>query len=167
MPNSSCFYYKTLPRKMAKLFLHDTLGIRDHLFHDYVIRYLPNSLLNSLTKAKITAESNEGWQYQPIFLRGQTYPTKHPFELILRASQANQTSIDLVIGELEKCSKSSVEVIFVGDRLVSQVNNTITTNFLPLIDFQVNSQGNSETPQLIIPLQPLRQIGRDRLRLIF
>jgi len=77
----------------------------------------------------------------------------------LRASQPDQTQIDFVIGELETRSKESVEVIFQGDRLVSQVSNQVTTNFLPLI--------NSETPQLIIPLYPLGQIGSDRLKVIF
>jgi hypothetical protein len=52
-----------------------------------------------------------------------------------------------------------MDVIFQGDRLVSQVSNQVTTNFLPLID--------SKTPQLIIPLHPLGQIGSDRLRVIF
>lgn len=129
------------------LLLNQGLGIRDHLFHDYAIRYLPNSLTNA------------EWQYQPLFLKGQAYPTKHPFELILRASQPDQTQIDLVIGELEIRSIESVEVIFQGDRLVSQVSNQVTTNFLSLID--------SETPHLIIPLHPLGQIGSDRLRVIF
>jgi molecular chaperone DnaK (HSP70) len=129
------------------LLLNQGLGIRDHLFHDYAIRYLPDSLTNT------------EWQYQPLFLKGQAYPTKHPFELILRASQPDQTQIDLVIGELEIRSIESVEVIFQGERLVSYVSNQVTTNFLPLID--------SETPQLIIPLHPLGQIGSDRLRVIF
>lgn len=127
------------------LLLNQGLGIRDHLFHDYAIRYLPNQ--------------NQDWHYQPLFLKGQSYPTKYPFELILRASHSDQAHIDLVVGELEKRTMESVEVIFQGDRLVSEVTNTVTTNFLPLID--------SATPQLLIPLQPLGQIGSDRLKVIF
>jgi len=127
--------------------LNQGLGIRDHLFHDYAIRYLQNSTQNS------------EWQYQSLFLKGQSYPTKYPFELILRASHPNQTHIDLVVGELEKRSSESVEVIFQGDRLISEITNSVTTNFLPLID--------TDTPQLIIPLQPVGQVGSDRLKLIF
>ncbi|AFY74964.1 molecular chaperone [Synechococcus sp. PCC 7502] len=132
--------------------LNQGLGIRDHLFHDYAIRYLPNSCKDN---------NNAEWQYQPLFLKGQAYPTKYPFELILRASQPDQSHIDLVIGELEKRTSTSVEVIFQGDLLVSEVNNKVITNFVPLNGI------DAETPQLVIPLQPLGQIGNDRLRLIF
>jgi len=163
IPSVQALITKTFPRSRVysdrpfeaviygALLLNQGLGIRDHLFHDYAVRYLP-------TPSETSSTSSE-WQYQPLFLKGQAYPTKHPFELILRASQTDQTQIEIVIGELEKRSTESVEVIFQGDRLVSQVSNRVTTKFLPLI--------NSETPQLVIPLQPLGQIGMDRLRSIF
>jgi len=159
IPSVQALITKTFPRSriysdrpfeavlFGALLLNQGLGIRDHLFHDYAIRYLPNSCQNS------------EWQYQPLFFQGQAYPTKHPFALILRASQADQAQIEVVIGELEKRSSESVEVIFQGDRLVSAVSKRVTTKFLPLID--------SETPQLVIPLQPLGQIGIDRLQLFF
>lgn len=117
------------------------LGLNDHLFYDYAIRYW----------------AGQAWQYQKLFTRGQTYPTKYPLELILRASVPDQTAIDLVIGELETQQSESVEVIFVGDRLVAQVNTDCHTRFLAL---------NQEQP-LTIPLQPLGKLGIDRLRLIF
>lgn len=156
------------------LWLNQGLGIRDHLFHDYAIRFLSSSTKLSTSKIPIQSspKSEESitpkWQYQPLFQRGQAYPTKHPCEIILRASQADQAHIDLVIGELEKRSSSSVEVIFQGDRLVSEVSNQVRTKFLPLTSPDYSPEINqTDFPQLIIPLNPLGQIGVDRLRVIF
>jgi molecular chaperone DnaK (HSP70) len=172
------------------LWLNQGLGIRDHLFHDYAIRFLSSSSVASNVQtssfqtfnAKISSQlspklelnpvedslENPRWQYQSLFQRGQAYPTKHPCEIILRASQPDQAHIDLVIGELEKRTSSSVEVIFQGDRLISEVNNQVRTKFLPLTSPHNSVKTNqSESPQLIIPLNPLGQTGIDRLRVIF
>jgi molecular chaperone DnaK (HSP70) len=123
------------------LILNHGLGIRDYLYHSYAIRYWQSSQ----------------WQYQPLFLKGQSYPTRQPYTLILRASQINQTKIDLVIGELDQRSINSVEVIFEGDRLITKIGSAVTENFLPLAD----------TPQAIATLDPPGQPDCDRLKVLF
>lgn len=127
------------------LMLNQGVRIRDYLFHSYAIRYWQAQL--------------EQWQYQPLFLRGQVYPTRQPTEIILRASQPNQQRIELLIGELEKRSAGSAEIIFDGDRLVTTIDHQGTETFLPLID--------ADTPQAIAKLDPLGQPGCDRLKILF
>ena len=127
------------------LMLNQGVRVRDYLFHSYAIRYWQAQL--------------EQWQYQPLFLRGQVYPTRHPMEVILRASQPHQKQIELLIGELEKRAAGSAEVIFDGDRLVTQINHEVAETFMPLID--------SDTPQAIAELKPLGQPGIDRLKVLF
>ncbi len=127
------------------LMLNRGVRVKDYLFHSYAIRYWHGQL--------------QQWQYQTLFLRGQTYPTVKPSELILRASQPNQIRIELVIGELEKRPVGSAEVIFNGDRLVTTIENQATEVFSPLVD--------ADTPQAIAHLEPLGQPGSDRLKVLF
>jgi molecular chaperone DnaK (HSP70) len=120
-------------------------AVKDYLFHSYAIRYWQSQ--------------TQQWQYQPLFLKGQAYPTTRPTELLLRASQANQNAIELVIGELEKRSAGSTEVIFEGDRLVTIVEPNPKEVFIPLAEHG--------SPQAIANLDPLGQPGCDRLKVLF
>lgn len=120
-------------------------SVKDYLFHSYAIRYWQSQ--------------TQQWQYQPLFLKGQAYPTSRSTELILCASHHDQAKIELVIGELEKRSPNSVEVIFEGDRLVTIVNQNPQETFVPLSD-----RGE---PQAIAMLEPLGQPGSDRLKVLF
>ncbi len=120
-------------------------AIKDYLFHSYAIRYWQSQ--------------TQQWQYQPLFLKGQAYPTVRSTELFLCASHQDQATIELVIGELEKRSTSSVEVIFEGDRLVTIVNQNPQEIFVPLAEHG--------TPQAIATLEPPGQPGCDRLKVLF
>jgi molecular chaperone DnaK (HSP70) len=119
--------------------------IKDYLFHSYAIRYWQSQ--------------TQQWQYQPLFLKGQAYPTTRSIELLLCASHRDQATIELVIGELEKRSPNSVEVIFDGDRLVTIVNQNPQEVFVPLSEHGA--------PQAIATLEPLGQPGSDRLKVMF
>ncbi|CAN1211771.1 Hsp70 family protein [Tumidithrix helvetica PCC 7403] len=127
------------------LMLNHGTKVQDHLFHSYAIRYWDRQL--------------EQWQYQPLFLRGQTYPTRYPYEIFLRASQPDQESIELVIGEIEKRVSGSAEIIFDGDRLVTKIESAASEVFLAL--------GENNAPQAIARLDPLGQPGSDRLQVLF
>jgi hypothetical protein len=94
-----------------------------------------------------------------LFLRGQTYPTKRPVELLLRASQPDQEKIELVIGELELRPAGSTEVIFEGDRLITTTIDQVLEKFTPL--------GGENAVQAIATLEPLGQPGSDRLKAMF
>jgi molecular chaperone DnaK (HSP70) len=120
-------------------------AIKDYLFHSYAIRYWQSQ--------------TQQWQYQPLFLKGQSYPTTRSTELLLCASHPDQATIELVIGELEKRSPNSVEVIFEGDRLVTIVNQNPQEIFVPLAEHGA--------PQAIATLEPLGQPGSDRLKVMF
>ncbi len=120
-------------------------AIKDYLFHSYAIRYWQSQ--------------TQQWQYQPLFLKGQAYPTTRSTELLLCASHNNQATIELVIGELEKRSPNSVEVIFEGDRLVTIVNQNPQEIFVPLSEHG--------SPQAIATLEPPGQPGSDRLKVLF
>jgi hypothetical protein len=127
------------------LMLQNGVKVQDRLFHSYAIRYWDRQL--------------EQWQYQPLFARGQTYPTRYPYEIFLRASQVDQASIELVIGELEQRVAGSVEIVFEGDRLVTKIEPNALEVFLSL--------GENDTPQAIAQLDPLGQPGSDRLQVLF
>jgi molecular chaperone DnaK (HSP70) len=127
------------------LMLHRGTRVKDHLFHSYAIRYWQND--------------TQQWCYHPLFRRGQTYPTKRPVELLLRASQSDQEKIELVIGELEIRSAGSTEVIFQGDRLVTTTVEAAQEKFTPL--------GGADAAQAIATLNPLGQPGSDRLKALF
>jgi molecular chaperone DnaK (HSP70) len=127
------------------LALHNGIKIQDHLFHSYAIRYWDRHY--------------EQWKYQPLFARGQAYPTRYPYEIFLRASQVDQASIELVIGELEQRTSGSAEIVFEGDRLVTKVESVPLEVFLEL--------GEQDTPQAIAQLDPLGQPGSDRVQVLF
>jgi molecular chaperone DnaK (HSP70) len=131
------------------LMLSQGLSVQDHLFHSYAIRYWD----------RITDQ----WKYQPLFRRGQVYPTRRPLELLLRATQPNQSEIALTIGEIESRPRGAAEANFDGDRMVMQFGETPKETFHPL-----QSDANGEAlPQAIAILTPLGQPDCDRLKVLF
>ncbi|OIP77756.1 MAG: heat-shock protein Hsp70 [Oscillatoriales cyanobacterium CG2_30_44_21] len=131
------------------LMISQGMDVQDYLFHSYAIRYWDRALQN--------------WKYQPLFQRGQTYPTRRPVEMLLRASQPNQAEIELTIGELESRANGAAEVIFTGDRLVMQFDQRAKESFEPL---SVSADGEG-IPQAIAKLDPLGQPNEDRLKVLF
>lgn len=127
------------------LMLYQGVQVRDYLFHSYAIRCWQGD--------------QQSWYYQPLFLKGQTYPTHRPYELILRASQADQNTIELVIGELEKRVAGSAEITFDGERIVTMIDEQGAEIFVPLVA--------TDEPQAIAKLDPLGQPGSDRLKVLF
>jgi molecular chaperone DnaK (HSP70) len=131
------------------LMLSQGLSVQDHLFHSYAIRYWD----------RITDQ----WKYQPLFRRGQVYPTRRPLELLLRANQPNQAEIALTIGEIESRPRGAAEANFDGDRMVMQFGENPKETFHPL-----QSDANGEAlPQAIAILTPLGQPDCDRLKVLF
>jgi molecular chaperone DnaK (HSP70) len=131
------------------LMLSQGLSVQDHLFHSYAIRYWD----------RITDQ----WKYQPLFRRGQVYPTRRPLELLLRATQPNQAEIALTIGEIESRPRGAAEANFDGDRMVMQFGENPKETFHPL-----QSDANGEAlPQAIAILTPLGQPDCDRLKVLF
>ena len=131
------------------LMLSQGLALQDYLFHSYAIRYWDRSA--------------EQWKYQQLFRRGQVYPTRRPVELLLRATQPNQTEIALTIGELESRPIGAAEISFDGDRIVMQFGQKAKDTFQPL---QADANGEG-MPQAIAVLDPLGQPDCDRLKVLF
>jgi molecular chaperone DnaK (HSP70) len=131
------------------LMLSQGLSVQDHLFHSYAIRYWD----------RITDQ----WKYQPLFRRGQVYPTRRPLELLLRATQPNQSEIALTIGEIESRPRGAAEANFDGDRMVMQFGENPKEIFHPL---QSDTNGDA-LPQAIAILTPLGQPDCDRLKVLF
>ncbi len=131
------------------LLLSQGVSVQDYIFHSYAIRHWDRT--------------TEQWKYQPLFRRGQVYPTRRPIELVLRATQPDQSEIALIIGELESRPKGAAEISFDGDRIVMQFNQKEKENFQPL-QADVNGEG---IPQAIAILDPLGQPDCDRLKVFF
>jgi molecular chaperone DnaK (HSP70) len=131
------------------LMLSQGVNLQDYLFHSYAIRYWDRAA--------------EQWKYQPLFRRGQVYPTRRPVELLLRATQPNQPEIALTIGEIESRPTGAAEVSFDGDRLVMQFDQKAKETFQPL---QSDANG-AGMPQAIALLDPLGQPDCDRLKVLF
>lgn len=131
------------------LMLSRGVSVQDYLFHSYAIRYWDRS--------------TEQWKYQPLFRRGQVYPTRRPMELTLRATQRDQSEIALTIGELTSIPQGAVEISFKGDRLMMQFDQLAKEIFQPL-----QADVNGEVmPQAIAVLDPLGQPDCDRLKVLF
>ncbi len=81
------------------------IEIQDFLYHSYGVRYWDRRL--------------NAHNWHPIIQSGQAYPLSAPVELTLGASQANQPSIELIIGELG-ATTGGTEVYFDGDRLITR-----------------------------------------------
>lgn len=121
-----------------------TSEINDFLHHSYGIRYW-----NRKTQSH---------DWHPIIKTGQPYPTEKPVELILGASTPNQSSLELIIGEMAT-QAATTEVYFDGDRLVTRTANTGNQEVQPLND--------REGARTIAQLEPLGNPGSDRLKLSF
>lgn len=121
-----------------------TFEIKDFLYHSYGIRYW-NRKTNS-----------HGWH--SIIKTGQPYPTANPVEIVLGASTINQSSIELIIGELG-AQNLNTEVYFDGDCLVTRAVDAFNTSVQPLND--------REGARTIAELKPLGNPGSDRLKLLF
>ena len=131
------------------LMLSQGMSVQDYLFHSYAIRYWDRP--------------TEQWKYQPLFRRGQVYPTRRPMELVLRATQPDQSEIALTLGELTSRPQGAAEISFNGDRLVMQFAQPARETFQPL---QADADGEA-VPQAIAKLTPLGQPDCDRLKVLF
>ncbi|MFN7715803.1 MAG: Hsp70 family protein [Pseudanabaenaceae cyanobacterium] len=131
------------------LMIHQGLGLQDRLFHSYAMRYWDSY--------------QQQWQYQPLFRAGQNYPTKRHVSLTLRASKMEQVYVDLILGELEKHQRGNVEIIFDGEKLLTQVQAQPQEVFIPL---KQDSSG-APAPQIVAELVPRGIVGQDRLQLSF
>lgn len=120
-----------------------SVEVKDFLSHSYGIRYW-NRKTNS-------------HDWHPIIEAGQPYPLPQPVELFLGASNPDQTSIELIIGELSE--NTATEVYFDGDRLVTRAIATTDKIVRPLND--------REGARTIARLDPPGNPGSDRLRLLF
>ncbi|MFN3927453.1 MAG: Hsp70 family protein [Pseudanabaenaceae cyanobacterium] len=116
-------------------------GVQDYLFHTYAIRYWDQAV--------------QDWGYHPIWQKGQTYPTRIPQVLELRATHLGQTHLELTIGELETLTDHATELDLVEGQLVAVVTGKPKIQFTPL------NQG------LLLPLDPPATDTGDRLRLEF
>ena len=117
--------------------LNQSFQLQDFLYHSYGIRFWD--------------KRHRQHNWHPIIKAGITYPTE-PIELILGASQPDQPSIELVIGEL---GETNLEVYFEGDRLITRLLK------------QTQNVAQQLNEQVISPLNPLGQPGSDRLKVIF
>ena len=129
---------------IGALQVSQSIEVQDFLYHSYGIRYW-----NHKTK-------NHDWH--PIVKTGQPYPMKQPVELVLGASIPNQSTIELIIGELS-AEPTATEVFFDGDRLVTRAVTTTGNTVQPL-----NDRKGART---IAQLDPLGNPGSDRLKLLF
>ena len=129
---------------MGALQVSQTAEIKDFLYHSYGIRYW-----NRKTQSH---------DWHPIIQTGQPYPTEKPVELVLGASTPNQSSLELIIGELA-AQATNTEVYFDGDRLVTRTVNAGNQEVQPLND--------REGARTIAALEPLGNPGSDRLKLLF
>jgi molecular chaperone DnaK (HSP70) len=120
-----------------------SLEVQDFLYHSYGIRYW-----NRKTHSH---------DWHPIISTGQPYPMVQPVELVLGASTSNQSSIELIIGELGQTT--STEVYFDGESLVTRAVEPNSIQVQPLND----RQGAST----IANLDPVGNPGSDRLKLSF
>jgi molecular chaperone DnaK (HSP70) len=120
---------------IARGALNQTFQLQDFLYHSYGVRYWD--------------KRHRQHNWQPIIKSGETYPTQ-PVELILGASQLDQASLELVIGEL---GETNLEVYFERDSLITRS-----------LKHQTVAQ---PLKQVIVQLDPLGQPGSDRLKVLF
>ena len=138
----SQYHFEAIAKGALKV--SQTAEIKDFLYHSYGIRYWNRKL------------KNHDWH--PIIKTGQPYPTERPVELVLGASTPNQSSLELIIGELAT-EAATTEVYFDGDRLVTRAVDAVNTIVQPLND--------REGARTIANLEPLGNPGSDRLKLLF
>ena len=93
------------------------------------------------------------YKRQPIFCRGQTWPTENSFKLILQSSNHKQKIFEIIIGETQK--ERSYDVIF--------------KNGLPKLSEVQNEEEITkwEKKPLKIVLENESNLGEDNLKLFF
>ena len=128
---------------IGALQISQSTEVKDFLYHSYGIRYW-----NRRTHSH---------DWHRIINTGQPYPMEQPVELVIGASTPNQSSIELVIGELGQAA--STEVYFDGERLVTRTVDTSNTQVQPLND--------TSGARTIARLDPAGNPGSDRLKLQF
>ncbi|MDX2254502.1 MAG: Hsp70 family protein [Pseudanabaenaceae cyanobacterium bins.39] len=116
--------------------------LQDYLYHSYGVRYWDKRY------------KRHNWHR--IIKSGETYPLTKPVELTLGASVPDQPSIELVIGEL---GEADVEVYFEDDRLITRVleNRQVSVQVL----------NDGDRGRVIAKLEPLGQLGSDRIKVFF
>ncbi len=116
--------------------------LNDFLYHSYGVRYWDKRY------------KRHNWHQ--IVKSGETYPLTKPVELILGASIPDQPSIELVIGEL---GETDVEVYFEDERIITRLldNKQVAVQIL----------NDSEFGSVIANLDPLGQVGSDRIKVSF
>ncbi len=122
------------------LCLGQAIAIEDHLRHSYAIRLWEPYLRQ--------------YSFYPIFAKGTKYPCQSAEPLILQAAIANQSEISLDVGEISDIAQAEVNYDASGRMISSQL--------LKQSDFR--SYGDASC---IAHLNPLGQIGRDRLTISF
>ncbi|MFN3925893.1 MAG: Hsp70 family protein [Pseudanabaenaceae cyanobacterium] len=142
-------YFADVPVKSEKPFeaiAHGALAadweLEDFLYHSYGIRYWDRR--------------NKCHNWHRIFSEGQVYPTKKNYELLLGASLPNQPQIELVIGELET---TDTEVVYENEQLIVKALLERIVKAHPLND--------TDTGRTIAKLDPLGQVGVDRIKVEF
>ncbi len=124
--------------------LHQGTEVKDYLYHGYGIRYWDRR--------------SNAHNWHPIIKMGQPYPMEKPVELKLSASLENQSSIELIIGELAD-DTTQTEIYFDGDRIITRNVSSGSTNVQPLND-KDGARGIAE-------LDPPGEPGRDRIKVQF
>ncbi len=120
------------------------LEVTDFLYHSYGIRYWDKR------------QNRHDWHR--IINAGQPYPMNKPVEILLGASQANQPSVELIIGELGTAT-GSTEIYFDGDRLVTR-NLAAGVVAVRLLNEKTEAKN-------IAKLEPPGFPGSDRIRVRF
>jgi molecular chaperone DnaK (HSP70) len=120
------------------------LEVTDFLYHSYGIRYWDRR------------QNRHNWHR--IINAGQSYPMHQPVEIMLGASQANQPSIELMIGELGT-ETGGTEIYFDGDRLITRNLTAGVAAVRPL--------NEANEAQNIAQLNPPGFPGSDRIRVRF
>ncbi|WAS05064.1 Hsp70 family protein [Gloeomargaritales cyanobacterium VI4D9] len=114
--------------------------IEDFLYHSYGLRYWD--------------KRRQAHHWHELIPAGHPYPSPEPVELVLGASQPEQTALELVLGELSYPTGQGA-VYFHNGRLVLRPQ--------PLTTPQVQMLKE----RLLLPLDPPGQPGQDRLHLAF
>lgn len=120
------------------------LEVDDFLYHSYGVRYWDRR------------KNQHSWH--TLIKAGQTYPTEKPFELTLGASLPNQTTIELVIGEIGQD---------INSREVYLDQNQLVTRQLQSGSFQVQPLNDQDDTRAIAQLNPPGIPGTDRLKIEF
>jgi molecular chaperone DnaK (HSP70) len=113
--------------------------IEDFLYHSYGLRYWD--------------KRRQGHHWHELIPAGHPYPSPEPVELVLGASQPDQTALELVLGELSYPIGQGA-VYFHNGRLV--LRPQLTTPHVQVLH-----------ERLLLPLDPPGQPGQDRLHLSF